>query len=71
MSTIDRAGKQRGIRPVLERYHTASPYLIAADATAALEFYRTAFGATVRRRLATPDGKIINRGAADGTTHGG
>ena len=60
MSTIDRADKQSGIRPVPEGYHTASPYLIAANAAAALEFYRTAFGATVKRRLAMPDGKIMH-----------
>jgi PhnB protein len=60
MSTIDRVGKQRGLKPVPEGYHTASPYLIAANATAALEFYRSAFGATVKRRLVTPDGKIMH-----------
>ena len=60
MSTIDRADKQSRIRPVPEGYHTASPYLIAANAAAALEFYRTAFGATVKRRLAMPDGKIMH-----------
>jgi PhnB protein len=60
MSTIDRAGKQSRIRPVLEGYHTASSYLIVANAAVALEFYRTAFGATLKRRLAMPDGKIMH-----------
>jgi PhnB protein len=60
MSTIDRAGKQSNIRPVPEGYQTASPYLIVADAAAALEFYRRAFGATLKRRLAMPDGKIMH-----------
>jgi PhnB protein len=60
MSTIDRIGKQRSIRPVPEGYHTASPYLITGNAGAALEFYRTAFGATLKRRLAMPDGKIMH-----------
>jgi PhnB protein len=60
MSTIDRAGKQSNFRPVPRGYHTASPYLIAANAAGALEFYRTAFGATVKRRLAMPDGKIMH-----------
>lgn len=55
MGTIDRSGK-----PVPVDYHTASPYLIVANAAAALEFYRTAFGATVKRRLAMPDGKIMH-----------
>jgi PhnB protein len=60
MSMIDRAGEPRSTMPVPEGYHTASPYLIAANAAAALEFYRTAFGATVKRRLAMPDGKIMH-----------
>lgn len=54
MGTIDHSGKPA------PGYHTASPYLIAANAAAALEFYRTAFGATVKRRLAMPDGKIMH-----------
>ena len=60
MSTIDRAGKQSRIRPVPDGYHTASPYLIVANAADALEFYRTAFGATVKRQLSTADGKIMH-----------
>jgi PhnB protein len=60
MSTIDGAVRQRSTKPVPAGYHTASPYLIAANATAALEFYRAAFGATVKRRLAMPDGKIMH-----------
>jgi PhnB protein len=60
MSTIDRTRKQSNFKPVPEGYHTASPYLIAANATAALEFYRTAFGANVKRQLAMPDGKIMH-----------
>lgn len=53
MPKIDRTGKPPG-------YHTASPYLITAHAAAAVDFYRTAFGATVKRRMALPDGKIMH-----------
>ena len=60
MSTADRAGNQPIIRSVPEGYHTASPYLIAANAAAAVEFYCAAFGATVKRRLAMPDGRIMH-----------
>jgi PhnB protein len=60
MTTIDRGGKQSRITTVPEGYHTASPYLIVANAPAALEFYGDAFGATVKRRLAMPDGKIMH-----------
>jgi PhnB protein len=60
MSTNDGAREQSNFKPVPQGYHTASPYLIAANAAAALEFYRTAFGATAKRRLAMPDGKIMH-----------
>ena len=60
MSAIDGAGKQPTISPVPEGYHTASPYLITANAAAALEFYCAGFGATVKRRLAMPGGKIMH-----------
>jgi PhnB protein len=35
------------VKPIPAGYHTATPYLIAKDAAAAIEFYKTAFGATV------------------------
>jgi PhnB protein len=60
MTTIHRTGNQRGFKPVPNGYHTASPYLIAPNAAAAMEFYSAAFGATVKRRLAMPDGKIMH-----------
>ncbi len=47
-------------KPIPESYHTASPYLIVANASAALEFYRAAFDAKMKRRLAMPDGKIMH-----------
>jgi PhnB protein len=39
-------------------YHTPTPYLEVDDAAGAIEFYREAFGASERTRLATPDGQI-------------
>lgn len=60
MCAIDSAGQKRSNKPVPEGYHTASPYLIVANAAAALEFYATAFGVTVKRRLASPDGKVMH-----------
>jgi PhnB protein len=41
-----------------EGYHTATPYLIASDASGALEFYKHAFGARELMRMALPDGRI-------------
>jgi len=39
-------------------FHTATPYLIAKDAAAAIEFYKKAFGATELERIADETGKI-------------
>ena len=39
-------------------YHTATPYLIVQNASAAIEFYKRAFGATELMRLPDPGGKI-------------
>jgi PhnB protein len=39
-------------------YHTATPYLIAKDAAAAIEFYKKAFGATELERIADETGAI-------------
>jgi PhnB protein len=47
-------------RHIPEGFHTATPYLIVKDATAAIEFYRKAFGATVLERMDGPDGRIMH-----------
>ena len=41
-------------------YHTVSPYLVVSDAARAIDFYCRAFGAQERRRLTTPDGKVMH-----------
>jgi PhnB protein len=46
------------VQPVPEGYHTVTPYLAVDDATAAIDFYRRAFGAKEQVRRAGPDGKI-------------
>lgn len=40
--------------------HTVSPHLICNDASAAIEFYKKAFGATEMMRLPGPDGKLMH-----------
>lgn len=47
-----------GVKPIPEGYRCITPYLIVADAAAAIVFYREAFGASERMRLVAPDGKI-------------
>lgn len=39
---------------------TVTPHLVCADAAAALEFYKKAFGAVEMMRLAAPDGKLMH-----------
>ena len=40
--------------------NTATPYLIMHNATAAIEFYKTVFGAEELVKLPGPDGKIAH-----------
>jgi Uncharacterized protein conserved in bacteria len=45
-------------KPIPAGYHTVTPYLIINGAARALEFYKKAFGAEERVRMADPTGKI-------------
>jgi len=47
------------VNPIPEGYHTVTPYLITKSAAEAIEFYKTAFGATELMRVpGGEDGKI-------------
>src|SRR5262249_16076923 len=46
------------VKPIPEGYHSISPSLTVDGATEAIEFYKRAFGATERMRMAMPNGKI-------------
>jgi uncharacterized glyoxalase superfamily protein PhnB len=46
--------------------HSITPHLVCAGAADAIEFYKTAFGATEMGRLLTPDGKIMHAGVRIG-----
>ena len=41
-------------------YHTVTPSLIVRDASAAIDFYKRAFGAEEIDRMVGPDGKIMH-----------
>ena len=41
-----------------EGYHTVTPYLIVRGAAQAIDFYKTAFGATELFRMPMPDGRL-------------
>jgi PhnB protein len=46
------------VKPVPPGFHTVTAYLRIRGAAEALEFYRKAFGAEERYRMAMPDGKV-------------
>jgi PhnB protein len=45
-------------KPIPDGYHTVTPYLYLRNATAALDYYKRAFGAVETFRMPTPAGKI-------------
>ncbi len=55
-----RRPRARAVSPIPRGYPTIVPYLAVRDGVAALEFYRTAFGAKELARRTTPDGKLIH-----------
>lgn len=48
------------VKPVPEGYHTLTPFLNLKGADKAIEFFKRAFGATERGRMAGPDGAIMH-----------
>ncbi|MFQ5700523.1 MAG: VOC family protein [Acidobacteriota bacterium] len=48
------------VKPIPEGFHTITPHLTIPDASAAIEFYKKAFGAEEIFRMPSPDGKIMH-----------
>jgi PhnB protein len=48
------------VQPIPKGFHTLTPSLVVRNAASAIEFYKKAFGATERSRLAAPDGTIMH-----------
>ncbi|HKI31361.1 MAG TPA: VOC family protein [Gemmataceae bacterium] len=46
------------VKAIPDGYHTVTPYLIVKGAAGAIDFYKKAFGATERMRLADPAGWV-------------
>ena len=46
------------VKSIPDNYPQVVPYLCVDGASAAIEFYRTVFGATERMRMAEPDGRL-------------
>jgi PhnB protein len=47
-------------KPIPDGYHTLTPTLTVRDGAKAIEFYKKAFGAQERMRLAGPDGRLMH-----------
>jgi len=48
------------VKPIPEGYHNVTPYLYVRGAAAAIDFYKSVFGATEIVRMAGPDGRIMH-----------
>jgi len=48
------------VKPIPDGYHSITPYLVAKDAAAAIDFYARAFGATEVMRSEAGDGRICH-----------
>ncbi len=48
------------VKAIPDANHSVTPYLCAKDAAGAIEFYKTAFGATEIMRMGEPGGKIAH-----------
>jgi PhnB protein len=50
------------VKAIPEGYHSITPYLTVRDATRAIEFYKQAFGATLKGGgvMKGPDGKVMH-----------
>lgn len=57
------------VKHIPDGYHSVTPYLIVDDAAKAIEFYKTAFGATELFRMDAPNGKIGHAELLLGDSH--
>jgi PhnB protein len=48
------------VKSVPDGYYTLTPHLAVTGASAAIEFYKRAFGAEELMRMPTPDGKVMH-----------
>ncbi len=55
---VSRKPKVQKLKAIPDAYRGATPYLIVNDGTAAIDFYKRAFGAVEVMRFDMPDGKI-------------
>lgn len=47
-------------KPIPQGFHTITPHLVCKNASKAIDFYKSAFGAEPIRTHLTPDGKVMH-----------
>jgi uncharacterized glyoxalase superfamily protein PhnB len=57
------------VQPVPEGYHTVTPYIVARDAAAVIEFAKRAFGAKEHHAMRLPDGRVMHGDIVIGNSH--
>jgi PhnB protein len=57
--TKPRFSSEKKVRPIPEGFHSVTPYLSIKGASQAIDFYKKAFGAKERYRMADTDGKTV------------
>lgn len=50
----------KSTQPIPAGFNTVTPHLVVKDAAKAIEFYKKAFGAQEKSKLAMPDGRIMH-----------
>ena len=48
-----------GVSPIPPGFHTVTPHIVVGDAAAAIDFYKSAFGAVERFRIPGPDPSVV------------
>src|SRR5688500_14667617 len=48
------------VKPIPEGYHSVTPYLVAKEAPALIDFLTNVFGATIKERMDGPDGLVMH-----------
>ena len=48
------------VNPIPERFHTVTPRIFVIGAAEAIDFYKSAFGATELERATDPSGKVVD-----------
>lgn len=48
------------VKAIPDGYHSLTPFMTVRDAARAIEFYKQAFGATVKGVMKGPDGKVMH-----------